>query len=659
MRRPDDPNNVPTSNIVMAISFSLVILMGFYLLFEKPRMEEARAKLAAEQELKAEIAKNDPAYIAEQAAAAAAAEAARLKTRDEVLAGEGVPRLSFETERLRGSIAVKGARIDDLMLLGHYRTVAKKQLVSLFAPEGVEHSYYAQFGWVARDQVSLPGDETVWRVEENTAVHNDPAIAHRSVLSWDNDAGLLFRKIITLDHDYMFHVTQTVTNYGDQPQVLHPYGALHRLGKPVDYMGFFVLHEGPLAWMNDDLDSPNYTSADFGKPITYKDANGWIGFTDKYWFAGLIPGDMESKNTARYSREGTEKAEEYQADIVAKDMEVAPGATISHEMRLYAGAKEQSILRKYETEQGIENLELAIDFGIYWFLTKPLFMLLTWLSGFFGIGMGILMLTVILKFVTFPLTSRAFTSMTKTAILAPQMKELKEKYADDREKLQAAFLELYSKEGVNPLSGCWPMLIQIPIFFSLYKVILTNIMLRHQPFWGWIQDLSAPDPTTIFNLFGLLPFSPPQVLMIGAWPCLMGLTMFWLNMMSPKPTDPTQKLLKTYFPYLFTIMLAHFASGLVIYWAWSNILTVMQQYVILRRLNVPISLIRGRLDNPQEDAEKELERRRLEEPGDDAGAEEEEKEKTSASAAKKKKKQQAVKKAAGKGKAKPKPKKKS
>mgnify|MGYP003668470568 CR=1 FL=1 len=647
MRRPDDPNSVPPGNIITAVVFSLVILAGFYFLFEKPRMEAARAKYAAEQELKAAAEKNDPAYIAKKAAEEAAAEAARIKTRDEILSQEAAPRLSFETEHLKGSISLKGARLDDLMLLGHYKTVAKKQLVSLFAPEGAEHSYYAQFGWVSHEQAALPDEKTIWQVEENTAVENDPAIAHRIVLSWDNNEGLLFRKAITLDHDYMFHVTQSVTNYGTQKQVLYPYGALSRAGKPVDYMGFFILHEGPLAWLDNDLDSPNYDSVEIGEAKTYENAKGWIGFTDKYWFAGLIPGDMESMNTVRYVRQGTEAAEEYQTDIVAPEMSIAPGATVRHEMRLYAGAKEQAVLRKYEAAHGIKNLELAIDFGIYWFLTKPLFMLLTWLGNSFGIGIGILVLTVILKLLTFPLTSRAFTSMTKTAILAPQMKELKEKYANDREKLQTAFLELYQKEGVNPLSGCWPMMVQIPIFFSLYKVILTNIMLRHQPFWGWIQDLSAPDPTSIFNLFGLLPFELPQILMIGAWPCLMGLTMFWLNQMSPKPTDPTQNLLKSYFPYLFTIMLAHFASGLVIYWAWSNVLTVMQQYVILRRLNVPISLIRGRLDDPQEDAQKELARRRAEE-GDG-----EEVEETPDPAPKKKaKKQQAGKKPA-------KPKKKS
>lgn len=648
MRRPDDPNNVPTSNIVMAVVMSLVILAGFYFLFEKPRMEAARAQYAAEQELKAEALKSDPAYLAKKAAEEAAAEAARVKTLDEVLSVEEAPRLAFETEHLKGSISLKGARLDDLRLTGHYQTVAKNKLVSLFVPEGAEHSYFAQFGWVSHEQTRLPTDQTVWQVEENTAVKGDPAVAHRIVLSWDNGEGLLFRKTMALDHDYMFHITQSVTNHGAQQLSLYPYGALTRAGKPVDYMGFFILHEGPLSWLDNDLDSPNYDSVDIGEAKTYEMAKGWIGFTDKYWFAGLIPGDLDSMNTVRYVREGTPEAEEYQTDIVAAGMRIEPGATVSHEMRLYAGVKHQAALRKYEAELGIKNLELAIDFGIFWFLTKPLFMLLTWLANNFGIGIGILVLTVILKLLTFPLTSRAFTSMTKTAILAPQMKELKEKYAHDREKLQTAFLELYQKEGVNPLSGCWPMLVQIPIFFSLYKVILTNVMLRHQPFWGWIEDLSAPDPTSIFNLFGLIPFDPPQILMIGAWPCLMGLTMFWLNMMSPKPTDPTQKLLKAYFPYLFTIMLAHFASGLVIYWAWSNVLTVMQQYVILRRLNVPISLIRGRLDDPQEDALKELERRRAEEETEEDAATAEEK----PAAAKKPKKQQAGKKSA-------KPKKKS
>ncbi len=279
-------------------------------------------------------------------------------------------------------------------------------------------------------------------------------------------------------------------------------------------------------------------------------------------------------------------------------------------MRLYAGVKVLSILQDYQEKYSIPNLELAIDFGIYYFLTKPLFILLTWLGQSFGhIGIGILVLTVVLKLLTFPLSNKAYKSMSKMSIIGPQMQALKEKHSDDREKMQMAFMELYQKEGVNPFSGCWPMLIQIPIFFSLYKVILTNVMLRHVPFWGWIDDLSAADPTSIFNLFGVIPWDPPAILTIGAWPCLMGLTMYWLNRMSPKPTDATQAMIKNYFPYLFTIMMAPFAAGLVIYWTWSNVLTVLQQYVIMKRMGIPISLIRGRLDDPVKDAEdkKEIE----------------------------------------------------
>ena len=601
MNNQNDPHQLPPQNIIIAVVLSIAILAVFFFAFDKPRMEAKRAHMAAmkAKEASAPIsAETAPAEVVPQ-------------TREAIINNVEEGRAHFKTDMLEGSISLKGGHIDDLSLLGHYTDISKTELTHLFSPKGTKHAYQAEFGWVTKDAtLILPDLNSIWSVEENTSVEDNEDIAHRITLAWDNGASLLFRKIITIDHQYMVTVEQTVTNNGETDAALFPYGALDRLNKPVDYMGFFIVHEGPLAYLNEEMHEIDYDDVSLGGVEKFSDQSGWIGFTDKYWFTSLIPGNLESSNTVRYTRNGTPDKEEYQTDIVGGVQHAAPAHTISHTMRLYAGVKILSILQDYQDKYGIQNLELAIDFGIYYFLTKPLFILLTWLGHSFGhIGIGILVLTVVLKLLTFPLSNKAYKSMSKMSIIGPQMQALKEKHAGDKEKMQLAFMELYQKEGVNPFSGCWPMLIQIPIFFSLYKVILTNVMLRHVPFWGWIEDLSASDPTSIFNLFGVIPWDPPALLTIGAWPCLMGLTMYWLNRMSPKPTDATQAMIKNYFPYLFTIMMAPFAAGLVIYWTWSNVLTVLQQYVIMKRMGIPISLIRGRLDDPVKDAEdkKEIE----------------------------------------------------
>ncbi len=584
----NDPKQLPPSNIIIAVVLSLVILISFYFIFDKPRLEALEAQKRAQKVM---VEKNIEPAIEEPYEDIP-------HSRAEILGAEHDMRIAFNTEHLNVSISRQGSKLDDISLVDYYTTTEKTELVHLLTPEHGKKSYVADFGWIAKQDSSiiLPDDKTIWKLVENTSVQGDAEVAHRVIFSWDNGQGFLFKKHITLDHDYMFTITQSVTNNSNKTASLYPYGLLSRNSLPIDYSGFFVLHEGPLAFIEDDLKEIDYNDIDIGENETYHEEKGWIGFTDKYWFTGLIPDNDNSRNTLRYLRTGTKDNQQYQTDIVGREYILPIDSTVNHTVRLYAGVKVLPILQKYEEQYNIPNLELAIDFGIYYFMTKPLFSLLTWLGTFFGhIGIGIIVLTIILKTVTFPLSYKAYKSMAMVTKMQPKMNKIKEKYKGDREKLQKAFMELYQKEGVNPFSGCWPMLIQIPIFFSLYKVILTNVMLRHASFFGWISDLSDKDPTSLLNLFGLLPFNTPAMLTIGAWPCLMGLSMYFLNRMSPKPTDPTQAMIKNYFPYLFAVMLARFASGLVIYWTISNLLTILQQYIIMKRMGVPISIIRGHL----------------------------------------------------------------
>ncbi|TVQ82744.1 MAG: membrane protein insertase YidC [Micavibrio sp.] len=643
-RRPEDPRDLPPGNLIIAVVLSMAVMAVFFIFFEQPRREALYAQHQAALEIEREAeelrqAEEEERRIRQMGEARRrAAESGIDFDEDSLVSEDGEinlwdlieesepepepERVSFNTARLEGSISPRGGRIDDLQLLGHYETVERDRRVSLFTPErpvlateedeeaySLRRPYFAEFGWVSRDGATVPDADTVWTVEESGPVTDREDMAWRTVLSWDNGEDLIFRKIISVDHDYMFHVAQEARNYGNRSRTLHPYGMLRRHGKPIDHMGFFILYEGPMGWIDDDMEYLKYDRLNLGGTQNFDDARGWIGFTDKYWFSALIPADLQSRGNIRYRRDGTPDSVTYQTDITASGYHLPPGDAARHEMRLYAGVKDVRVLRDYQNSYGIKNLELAIDFGIWWILTKPLFLLLTWLGEVTGhIGIGILVLTVILKILTFPLTNRAFTSMSKMSILGPHMRILRERYGHNRERMQQEMLNLYQREDVNPLSGCWPMLIQIPIFFSLYKVILTNVMLRHVPFWGWIDDLSARDPTAFFNLFGLLPYNVPVWMSIGAWPCLMGLSMYWMNRMSPKPTDKMQAMLKNYFPYVFTVILSPFAAGLVIYWTWNNVLTVFQQYVIMRRLGIPVGLIRGRLDNPAAEAQ-ELEKK--------------------------------------------------
>ena len=434
----------------------------------------------------------------------------------------------------------------------------------------------------------------MWSVDGNATLTPSSPVT----LVWDNGAGLVFKRRFSVDDKYLFSVTDSVDNAGGKAAALYPYGLISRVGTPTT-SGFYILHEGFIGFLGaDGLVEEKYKNvAEEGQIMPAKVDTGWLGITDKYWAAALVPDKRPFQ--PRYSHvAGTGAGRElYQADFLADPVTVAPGATTSVETRLFAGAKVVSTINEYREKAGIERFDLLIDWGWFYFITKPMFFAIDWFFKLFGnFGIAILAVTVIVKLIFFPLANKSYVSMSRMKKVQPQMQALKELYPDDKMKQQQELMALYKKEKINPLSGCLPIVIQIPVFFSLYKVLFVTIEMRHAPFFGWIHDLSAPDPTTLFNLFGLIPWDPPHMLMIGIWPLIMGVTMFIQMKLNPTPPDPTQQMIFNWMPVIFTFMLASFPAGLVIYWAWNNTLSVLQQWVIMRRQGVKVDILGNVLD---------------------------------------------------------------
>jgi YidC/Oxa1 family membrane protein insertase len=421
----------------------------------------------------------------------------------------------------------------------------------------------------------VPNDDTVWTADRTTLTPAEPV-----TLTWDNSQGLRFERRIAIDENYMFAITDRVTNSGGEPVQLASYGLVQRIGTP-HTAGFYILHEGPIGVFNNTLHEYSYDN--LRTPVTQRSVGGWLGFTDKYWLVALVP-NQSGEKTARlqFTNSG---AERYQTDVTAAPETVAPGATYEITNRLFAGAKEVHLLDRYAEQLQIPLFDRAIDFGyLYWF-TKPIFLVLDFFGRTIGnFGVAILVLTVIIKGFFFPLANKSYRAMSRMKLLQPEMEKIREKFGDDRQKMSQAMMELYKKSGANPLAGCLPIVVQIPVFFALYKVLFITIEMRHAPFFGWIRDLSSPDPTTVFNLFGLIPFTPPEFLPhLGVWPLIMGGTMFLQQKLNPQPADPVQAKIFLFMPLIFTFLLANFASGLVIYWAWNNLLSICQQWVIMRQ----------------------------------------------------------------------------
>ncbi|HEV2335318.1 MAG TPA: membrane protein insertase YidC, partial [Stellaceae bacterium] len=466
----------------------------------------------------------------------------------------------------------------DLTLATYHDTVdPKSPEVVLLWPTGTEEPYFAQFGWVAGAAgIKVPGPQTHWTAAGGPLTPTSPV-----TLTWDNGAGLIFARTITIDENYMFTVKDAVRNTGSTPVSLSPYSLISRTGTP-HVLGYYILFEGLIGELGGSLRELKYTSLAPGAPVDYDSTGGWLGFTDKYWETALIP-DQHEAIKARFTHVVEGGSDRYQTDFTGSVITIPADGTAATSTRLFAGAKEVNLLNGYSAA-GIPLFEYSIDFGWFWFLTKPIFQVLQFFYGLLGnFGLAILLLTLIIKLMFFPLANKSYSAMSKMKLLQPEMQKIRERFPDDKPRQQQEIMAMYKKVGANPLAGCLPIVIQIPVFFSLYKVLFVTIEMRHAPFFGWIHDLSAPDPTSFANLFGLIPFTPPHALMIGAWPLMMGVTMFLQQKLNPQPVDPVQARMFMLLPVVFTYMLSAFPAGLVIYWAWNNLLSIAQQWTIMHR----------------------------------------------------------------------------
>lgn len=567
-------------NLILATALSFLVILVWFFLFPP---EEPVAPIATETSQSAPItdsAAAPPAIIQPGVA------------RETALAS--AERLTIETDRLEGSISLTGGRLDDLALRGYRDTLdPDSDIVTLLSPVGGSQAYYALYGWAPGGDLSyeqVPGSNTEWQIESGDTLTTSSPVT----LKWDNGAGLIFRRNVAIDENYLFTITQSVENTSGAEKRLAPYGIVARHGEP-DTVNFFILHEGVVRMSDGELQEIEYSDME---DLDFQDreaanaeiqdvaANGWVGFTDKYWMTSLIPAPGQSfRSVAKY----VPGAQIYQTETRLPTVSVAPGETQDVTTYLFAGAKEWETISHYEEKNGIAGFLDSIDWGWFFFLTKPIFWLLHQLNLLIGnMGWSIVVLTIILKALLLPLAWKSYASMAKMKELQPEMEKMKEAAGDDRQKMQAGMMELYKKNKVNPAAGCLPILMQIPIFFSLYKVIFVTIELRHAPWIGWIRDLSAPDPSSILNLFGLLSFTPPEagsifaIISLGVLPILLGISMWLQQKLNPAPTDKTQAMIFAWMPWVFMFMLGSFASGLVLYWITNNTITFIQQYLIMR-----------------------------------------------------------------------------
>jgi YidC/Oxa1 family membrane protein insertase len=596
---------IENKNYIFAIALSVMVLFGWQYFIAGPRMEAERLRRAAEV---TQVAPAAPTATAATAAAPGAVPAApgagtpaapaplgngvvaTAQTRAQAIAAH--PRIEIHTPTLDGSIDLVGARLDDVSFRKYRETIdPKSPEIALLTPAGAENAYFADFGWLsdAGAPVKVPGPETRWTQQGTGALTPATPV----VLTWDNGEGIVFERTIAVDAEYMFTVTDKVKNATDRATALFPYSALSRFGTPTT-SGYYILHEGAIGVFGDEgLKEVNYKDLKEKLKIEpAKVAGGWIGFVDKYWAAALIP-DKAVTTQPRFAATpaAAGQPDVYRTFMLADAMPLAAGAEISSSTRLFAGAKEVGVVDGYAKTYDIARFDRLIDWGWFYFLTKPLFHVISWLNHLVGnFGIAILIVTVLIKAIFFPLANKSYDSMSKMKKVQPEMKELQARFKDDRTAQQQALMELYKREKINPLAGCLPILVQIPVFFSLYKVIFVTIEMRQAPFYGWIRDLSAPDPTSLFNLFGLIPWTPPHMMMIGLWPLIMGVTMFVQMKLNPPPPDPTQKMMFDWMPVLFTFMLASMPAGLVIYWTWNNLLSIAQQAYIMSRNGVKVEL---------------------------------------------------------------------
>ena len=571
---PDDMRNL----IIFGI-LSVILWLSYDHFILKPKVEAMKAAQEISVQKAVELQTQEGMVVETE------------RPREEVLTETASARVTVDTDLVFGSFNLTGARLDDLSLKQYHKTVERIENVSILSPSGSLSPKYIEHGWVPLDKsIKVPNKDSVWSLIGGSQLSANEAIK----IQWKNDQGLTFEQEITLNDDYGFNVKQTVMNEGSSDITLYPYALIMRRGIPEDFLGRWIVHEGPIGYFDDELIEKTYNKMDKESRIVKTANQGWIGLTSKDWFTALVPAQQtESKFRMTYTKGAAQGVKDrYQTDYTGAAQLVKTGETTSYETNFFAGAKKLSLLTKYEDQWNVPHFDLAVDFGLFYFLTRPFFAIINFFYGFVGnFGVAIILFTVVLRICVFPLANTSFKSFAKMRQIGPQMSEMREKYKDDKQQMQKELVKLYQKEKVNPMAGCLPILVQIPIFFSLFKVLSNTIEMRHAPFFGWIQDLSAPDPTSVFNLFGLLPFTPFGFLMIGAWPCLMLLTMIVQRKLSPPPTDKMQAKIIAAMPWFMTFILAQFAAGLVIYWTFNNLFSVIQQYIIMRRMGVEVDLI--------------------------------------------------------------------
>ena len=486
-------------------------------------------------------------------------------------------RIQFENDNIIGSISLKGASIDDLTFKNYKVTLDNEQRVTLLGPRNIKEGYLIDSGFVTSDKnVDVPNSDTIWSIEGNNKLTDGSPIK----LSWSNEQGLKFEKIISLDDKYLFTVKQKIINESNNKYDFYSYGQIIRNEIP-EIIDFLILHEGLIATLDDELIEEDYDDIQ-EKKFTKIANKGWLGISDKYWITSLIPPkDKEFKTTFDYKNK-------FRANFISTDpLALNEKSSIEEELQIIVAAKRVDVIDGYAEKLNIDKFDLVIDWGFLYFITKPLFYGIDYFFKLLGnYGLAIIAITICIRLVFFPLANFSFKSMAKMKVLQPEMVRLKELHKNDKMKLQQEMMALYKKEKVNPMSGCLPILVQIPVFFALYKVLFVTIEMRQMPFYGWIHDLSERDPTSIFNIFGLLPYDVPSFLVIGAWPVAMGVSMWVQQKLNPAPTDPMQAKIFAFFPLFLTVILAPFPSGLVIYWTVNNILTMAQQVFIMRRTTV-------------------------------------------------------------------------
>jgi YidC/Oxa1 family membrane protein insertase len=582
------------SNVFYAVALSIVILITWQYFFATSFLGQPAAPKASQPGVIASgTGITRPQTQAVGTPAATIPDAQLQFSRQQALARS--QRIAIDTPRLRGSIALTGGRIDDLALVQYRETTdPKSKAIELLSPSGSPQPFYAEFGWVDGSSTNLkvPTSETVWIQQGSDSL----GVGRPVTLVWQNGQGLKFRRMISVDDKYLFSIRDEVANNGPAAVALAPYALISRHNPPPT-LGYYLLHEGAVGVLGDQgLQEVIYKTLDEKKRVPFNLANAWLGFTDKYWAAILLP-ETSSHLQAEFSASSLGALKTYQADYLQDAQTVEPGGIATATARLFAGAKEVAILDGYDKALRLNRFDLAIDWGWFRFITKPMFTLIDAIFRLVGnFGVAILIVTLLLKIAFFPLANKSYASAAKMKALQPQMQLIRDTFADDKAKQQQATMELYAKEKINPIAGCLPTLIQIPVFFSLYKVLFVTIEMRQAPFFGWIRDLSAPDPTNLFNLFGLIPYDPVSLpllggfLMVGAWPLVMGFTQ-WLQLkLTPASPDPTQSAIMNWMPVIFTFMLAKFSAGLVIYWTWNNSLSIVQQSIVMRRNGVRIEL---------------------------------------------------------------------